>query len=121
MTPELKARLADVHAEHRDRQSEETWVGSVFTAEEAHLHRYLDMGWTGTGWPPSALLVIGESLLVGGDNGTPASKLKCAQKAKTYRDAMIAEARKRWKAGYYADPFTNEPKLRSGTLAGARA
>ena len=78
------------------------------------LNYYLDLGWNGSGWKPSELLAIGEAVVA-----TRPSPL-LLHEAPGRRDAtegfradMLTEARRRWKAGYWADPFTSEPRLRN--------
>lgn len=81
---------------------------------EVRLNRFLDEGWEGKGPRPSLLLAIGECALAsvpGGILGTVASR--ALHSASLYRDLVIERARERYRAGFYADPFTKEPRLRA--------
>jgi hypothetical protein len=83
-----------------------------------NLARYLDEGWDGTGWRPSALLEIGEAIIASSYVGPdPASRshAEARRAAKEFRDETIADARNRYRSGFYANPFTTTPQRRPGT------
>jgi hypothetical protein len=64
---------------------------------------YVDAAWTGDGWRPSELMTIGYAVLVTGPH---------PENAAPFLDDMIDEARRRYRAGFYADPFTRSPQRR---------
>lgn len=63
-------------------------------------------------WPPSALAQIGDCAIASG----PHAEEICEQRRHQYRRHLLEEARRRYRAGLFADPFTTEPKLREPKL-----
>lgn len=70
------------------------------------LNHYLDEGWSGEGWKPSELLTIGESIIA--THSVRRDEVSRAR-ADQFRADMIKEARRRYRDGFYANPFTKEP------------
>ena len=74
---------------------------------ETRIAYYLNEGWR-SGPKPYDLLAVGECVFRTGlsPNG--------AQHADIYRQVVLHRARERYRAGFYADPFTSKPRRRPG-------
>jgi len=115
MSENIKRMLAERAALDQAREVDET--ERLFEEEDmARVRHFFNEGWDGPGWPPFSLLIIGHSsILTAVDPATrqlrPASVR--SDRAIEYWQIMMGEARRRYRAGYYADPFTKTPKRRN--------
>jgi hypothetical protein len=81
-----------------DLESEEEDAAACFYMDE-DFESYGDPNT----WRPSDLFRIGGLILATGKSRDAATK------AQRWRAAVIERARERWRAGFYANPFTPEP------------
>jgi hypothetical protein len=86
----------------------------LFEAEaEKRLFYFLEEGWNGEGWRPSHLLTLGFCAL----STLPfKSSAYCENQAALFWSISVAEARRRYRAGFYADPFTTTPRWRDNAV-----
>lgn len=79
---------------------------------EARIEHFLNEGWRGSGPKPYTMLEIGECILATRHDINGNRYASADSDAEAYRDAVLSRARLRYKAGYYADPFTANPRKR---------
>lgn len=78
--------------------------------EESTALYYMDEGWMGSGWRPSQLFELGYLAIATADHLSEEQQIL---RGARYKREIIDAARRRWREGYFADPFTQEPRLRS--------
>jgi hypothetical protein len=78
-------------------------------ADQARLFKFLDQGWDGSGWKPSSKFVIGRSALLTSPSIAPKQREGAAEQ---FCFVITREARRRYREGFYADPWSTTPRFR---------
>jgi len=83
--------------------------------QTSKIRHFFNEGWDGSGWSPFHTLEIGYCILMTKEKrpGVFVAFKQRETHATLFWRIMLREARERYRAGYCADPFTNEPKWRA--------